>query len=311
MTSARDIPVVSVPAAEAPATTPACPTPPSVVDESPSIVPATPVGNESAPVRRSEEALEYFGRFREFATDRRRGELAAEAPAGSDPRRINNNVQQLATLLNRVHEHLEAGGWDIRTAIALVRNHPRKAEVSRASKLLDEFERAEPATPPSYLFGAKVTEALAVANLKPSEAALLMQISQATVYRWKSGNFLPAGNKANRAAAAALETAANRPGCLQAFLRAAYERVDRPAHIHEKEWRRILDRLRRDGHCNLDPGRLLQKIEEIRSAPVKAPREPYRFSKHLHLWPAGPRAEFERYKQLAQRRSEPKWESIR
>lgn len=277
--------------------------------DSPSIVPPDPSKTESVPdpVLKPVQARTRFDAFREFATACRRRELTAKASAGS-PDALENNVQQLKTALNLIERSLPECGWSIEGAIELARKtSTRPSELNRASKLLDEFDRTKPVMTPAKQFGTRVREALAEIDLKPPQVSKAMGLGGSTIYKWMSGKVIPLGNKANRTAAAALEDMANKPNYLQPLLRPTWETVDRPAHIPEKQWPRVLERLRRGGQCHLKGAELSQKIEEILRTPRKPQRPPYRLPQDLKRWPPIPRAEFEAYKRLAQLRSEPKW----
>jgi hypothetical protein len=312
MATSRDILLNSTPTVAASSSAP-----PSTVthalSESPSIVPSDAIKTEGIAdlALEPELARVRFEAFREFATGRRRRELAAKASSGAQTG-LNNNVQQLRTALNLVEKCLCAAGWCIQRAIELAREtSTRPSELTRASKLLDEFDRAKPVMTPAKQFGVRVRETLAAADLKPSKASAVMHLALSTVYRWMSGKVLPLGNEANRTAAAALEGLVNKPGYLQSLFRLAWQTVDRPAHISEKQWRAVLASLRRGGHCHLEGAELSQKIEEFLTAPRKCQRAPYRLPRDLGRWPPVPRAEVEAYKRLAQLRSEPNWEEIR
>jgi hypothetical protein len=279
------------------------------LDESPSIVPPDPIKSENTCelTLQPEQARVRFEAFRDFALGRRRRELSAKASARSQAG-LDNNVQQLATALNLTGKSLGAAGWSIQGAIELARNtSTRPSELNRASKLLVEFDRIKPATTPAKQFGTRVKEILALASLKPLQAATVTGLAKASIYRWMSENFLPKGNKANRTAAVALENLVNKSGYLQPLLRPAWKTVDRPAHISVERWRPILTRLRRGGHCDLEGAELSHKIEELLTTPSKPQRAPYRFPKNLEKWPSVPRSEIEKYQRLAQLRSEPNW----
>jgi hypothetical protein len=277
--------------------------------ESPSIVPKEAECGSADPSLKPEQIRKRFESFREFAVGHRRRELAEKPGAQAA---LNNNVQQLGTALNLVEKCLCAPGWSIQEAIELARKaSTRPSELTRVTKLLDAFNRAKPVTTPAKQFGARVKEILVATALKPAQAATVTGLAQSSIYRWMSGDFLPIGNKANRAAAVALEGLVDKPDYLQPFLRRTWKTVDRPAHISEKQWRPILAKMRRCGHCDLEGAALSQKIEELLTTPRKPQRAPYRFPKDLERWPTIPRAEIEAYQQRAQLRSEPNWEEIR
>lgn len=308
METQRDILLVSTPVAATPPDAVRM-LPTAELAESPSIVPSDPVKTESAPdpALKPEQARARLEAFREFATGCRRRELAAKASASSQDK-LKNNVQQLSAALNRVEAALPDSKWSIEKAIELARkSSKRPSELDRVSKLLDEFNRVKPVMTRAKQFGTRVSEILAVLDLKPSQASARTHLAVSTVYKWMSGKVLPAATKANRNAAAALEDLAERPGYLRPLLRPAWGNVERPAHISAKKWRPILERLRRGGHCDLEGAELSQKIDEFLETPNKTQREPYRFPQKLSRWPAVPRAEIEAYKALTQLRSEPKW----
>jgi hypothetical protein len=184
MATSRDILLNSTPTVAASSSAP-----PSTVthalSESPSIVPSDAIKTEGIAdlALEPELARVRFEAFREFATGRRRRELAAKASSGAQTG-LNNNVQQLRTALNLVEKCLCAAGWCIQRAIELAREtSTRPSELTRASKLLDEFDRAKPVMTPAKQFGVRVRETLAAADLKPSKASAVMHLALSTVYR--------------------------------------------------------------------------------------------------------------------------------
>lgn len=308
MPTQRDILLVSTPVAITPPDA-VLMKPTAELGESPSIVPSDQITIESAPTPalKPEQVRSRLTAFREFATDRRRRELAAEGSARSQ-KTLENNVQQLSAALNRIEDGLVVSGWSIEKAIELARKtSKRPSELDRVEELLGEFNRVKPVMTPAQQFGIRVRDILTTLEFKPSQASATTHLAVSTVYRWMSGEFLPAATKTNRMAAVALEDLAKRPGYLRPLLRPAWGTVKRPAHISVKEWRPILERLRLGGHCDLDGAELSQKIDEFLATPNKPQRAPYRFPQELSRWPAVPRAEIEAYKALTQLRSEPKW----